>query len=214
LSGGTGPALELEVDIKQLREKMRYAFEHQEEMAILGRNAADLVRQQFTWQLTKEKMSQRLIANCEQPRRVTARNQELRRSGGVVTACIRTNNNESTIANCLSRLVPYVDEILVLDSGSTDRTVSIANEYRARVVASGDQPIEDDTVDQNVNTDWRFWIAPDEYVDENDAIEIVPFLKAQPKLSAEVSMMANRQSTEHEHNHRIEIRHFRCRKQN
>ena len=43
-------------------------------------------------------------------------------------------NEEATLARCLASAAPWVSEMLVVDTGSTDRTVAIAEELGARVV--------------------------------------------------------------------------------
>lgn len=54
-----------------------------------------------------------------------------------LSAVITTFNNAATLARCLSSLnlsgVPLTDEILVLDSGSTDNSVAIATKHGARI---------------------------------------------------------------------------------
>jgi glycosyltransferase involved in cell wall biosynthesis len=49
-----------------------------------------------------------------------------------LSVCITTFNNERTLAACLES-VKWADEIVVLDSYSTDRTLEIARAYRSRV---------------------------------------------------------------------------------
>ncbi|MBZ0272933.1 glycosyltransferase family 2 protein [bacterium] len=49
-----------------------------------------------------------------------------------LTATIITKNEESNIERCV-RALAFADEVLVLDSGSTDRTVEIARSLGARV---------------------------------------------------------------------------------
>ena len=51
-----------------------------------------------------------------------------------ITAVIITLNEETNLGRCLASLRGLVSEVVVLDSGSTDRTVAIAGEYGARVV--------------------------------------------------------------------------------
>lgn len=51
---------------------------------------------------------------------------------GAVTAIILTLNEEGNIAECI-RTASWADEVLVLDSGSTDRTVEIARSLGAEV---------------------------------------------------------------------------------
>jgi dolichol-phosphate mannosyltransferase len=51
-----------------------------------------------------------------------------------VTACIPARNEEATIRDVIQRVAPLVDEILVVDGRSTDRTREIAESLGARVV--------------------------------------------------------------------------------
>jgi len=49
-----------------------------------------------------------------------------------ISACVMTLNEERNIRRCLESLT-WCDEIVVIDSGSTDRTVEICKEYTERV---------------------------------------------------------------------------------
>ncbi len=51
-----------------------------------------------------------------------------------ITACIITLNEERNLVRCLTSVAPLVDEILIVDSGSTDATPEIAAKFGARVV--------------------------------------------------------------------------------
>ena len=50
-----------------------------------------------------------------------------------IAAVVLTHNEERNLAECLASLVGWVDELYVVDSGSTDRTVDIARQAGARV---------------------------------------------------------------------------------
>ena len=46
-----------------------------------------------------------------------------------ISVCIIAKNEERYIEECLKRLKPYEMEIIVTDTGSTDRTKEIAEKY-------------------------------------------------------------------------------------
>lgn len=54
--------------------------------------------------------------------------------GKTISAIIITKNEEKMIGDCL-KSINWVDEILVIDSGSEDKTLDIAKRYGARVVS-------------------------------------------------------------------------------
>jgi (heptosyl)LPS beta-1,4-glucosyltransferase len=51
----------------------------------------------------------------------------------MITALVHTFNEEKNIERCLLSLVDWVDEIIVVDMGSTDRTVDIAKTLKAKI---------------------------------------------------------------------------------
>jgi glycosyltransferase involved in cell wall biosynthesis len=50
-----------------------------------------------------------------------------------ISACIISFNEENKIEECLESLMPVVDEIIIVDSNSTDRTVAIARQYTDKI---------------------------------------------------------------------------------
>lgn len=50
-----------------------------------------------------------------------------------VSACLIVRNEEAKLGRCLTSLMGAVDEIVVVDTGSTDRTVEVARKYGARI---------------------------------------------------------------------------------
>ncbi len=52
-----------------------------------------------------------------------------------ISACIITLNEEKNLARCLHSIRPLVDEIVIIDSGSTDQTSQIASSFKARFIA-------------------------------------------------------------------------------
>ena len=52
-----------------------------------------------------------------------------------ITACIITLNEEKNIEECIRSVIDVVDEVIVLDSGSTDSTCDIAKQLGAHIVS-------------------------------------------------------------------------------
>lgn len=50
-----------------------------------------------------------------------------------ISLCMITKNEESLLANCLNSVEKYVDEIIIVDTGSTDNTCKIALSYGAKI---------------------------------------------------------------------------------
>lgn len=85
-----------------------------------------------------------------------------------ITATIITLNEERVIGNCLRSIRDRVDEIVVVDSGSTDRTVEIARATADLVV---EHPFEDFSKQKNfaatlATNSWIFNIDADELMSD------------------------------------------------
>ncbi|HCS78150.1 TPA: glycosyltransferase family 2 protein [Patescibacteria group bacterium] len=50
-----------------------------------------------------------------------------------ISAVINTRNEEANIVRCIRSVVPYVDEVVVVDMESTDDTVKLAHQYTSRI---------------------------------------------------------------------------------
>ena len=88
-----------------------------------------------------------------------------------VSVCIIAKNEEKYIEGCLQRLIPYGFEIVVADTGSTDRTKEIAAKYADKVV---DFPwVNDFSAARNycascASHNWILSLDCDEYVENID----------------------------------------------
>ena len=84
-----------------------------------------------------------------------------------ITLCMIARNEEHFLPGCLERARAAVDEIVVVDTGSTDRTVAIAESFGARVLHS---PWDDDfSAPRNVGLqaatgDWILVLDADEFL--------------------------------------------------
>lgn len=86
-----------------------------------------------------------------------------------LSACLIVRDNEHTIRPCLESLLPWMDEVVVVDTGSLDRTPQICEELGARVLHS---PWQDSfSQARNVSLDqargeWIFWMDSDDTLPE------------------------------------------------
>ena len=93
-----------------------------------------------------------------------------------VTVVVPVLNEERNIAACLSRLQRF-DKVIVVDSGSSDRTCEIAREYGAEVVDfrwNGHFPKKRNWMLRNhtFETEWILFLDADEYVSEDFCDEL------------------------------------------
>lgn len=100
-----------------------------------------------------------------------------------LTVIIIARNEERTLADCL-KSVRWADEVVVIDTGSTDATGQIAKEFGARVVAA---PFEKLTFAAWRNLglkeamgDWILYLDADERVTPLSRQEMVKIIKASP----------------------------------
>ncbi|OPX54369.1 (heptosyl)LPS beta-1,4-glucosyltransferase [Oceanospirillum multiglobuliferum] len=83
-----------------------------------------------------------------------------------IAAVLIVKNEEKNLAACLES-VKWVDQIIVVDSGSTDKTAEIAAQYRAEFYSHNDWQgfgIQRQRAESYVKTDWIFVIDADERV--------------------------------------------------
>jgi len=102
-------------------------------------------------------------------------------SRATIAVCVITLNEEDRIGDCLAS-VAWADEILVVDSGSTDRTVAIARERGARVIARewpGYVAQKNFALEQAA-TDWVLCLDADERVSPRLAEQIRGAVAAAP----------------------------------
>jgi len=96
-----------------------------------------------------------------------------------LSLCIITKDEEKNIARCINSVKDIVDEIVVVDTGSKDKTVDIAKSLGARVIH---MEWEDDfskarnTAIDNAKSDWILFLDADEVVRKEDVEKIRPLL--------------------------------------
>lgn len=103
-----------------------------------------------------------------------------------ISAVIITFNEEENIRRCLES-VKWVNEIVVVDGYSQDKTVEIAKEFGAKVVMhkfEGDFGLERNIGNQNATGEWVLALDADEEIPEKTRIDIEKILKNGTRHSA------------------------------
>lgn len=100
-----------------------------------------------------------------------------------LSVCVITKNEADRIRACLDSVKHLADEIVILDSGSTDCTVEIIKEYTDKVWVT-DWPgfgIQKQRCLEKAQMDWVLFIDADESLDKT-AQEALAKLLAQPNI--------------------------------
>lgn len=103
-----------------------------------------------------------------------------------ITAIILAKNEAVRIAVCLESL-SWVDEIIVVDNGSTDKTREIAKKYKAHIITdtSADFSSLRESGQKHAKGQWLLYVDADEEVPGALAQEIQDTIKKfKPKISA------------------------------
>jgi len=88
-----------------------------------------------------------------------------------VSLCMIVKNEEETIGNCLSSIAQAVDEIIIVDTGSTDQTESIVRGFTDKVYSF--QWIDDFAAARNyafrqATKDYILWLDADDILKKED----------------------------------------------
>lgn len=106
-----------------------------------------------------------------------------------ISLCMIVLNEEKFLKRSLSNVSPYVDEIIIVDGGSTDKTLAIAKAFNARIVSS---PWKEDFAQQRniglklASKDWILVIDADEVYEK----KLLEGLQALSRNNIEVDAFA------------------------
>lgn len=196
-----GPALVLSVQVDDVRAAMRRAFEQRAETQKLGEAAAQHVRKNYSWAKTATVMRERLLElgskqrEAEQLRTEAPRFGAQSLSNGLLAVCLLTQNDEQVLGNCLSRIAPFVHQIIVTDLSSSDRTVAIAGEYGAEVIETSAKRASArlrQKCAERATANWILWIEAGDVLGERDVEGMHELLSGQPESVSEISMVLSK----------------------
>ncbi len=99
-----------------------------------------------------------------------------------ISLCMIVRNEEENLPKSLAPIASYFDEVVVIDTGSTDGTRALARQYGAKVF---DLPWKDDFADARNETiarasgDWILWFDADNWITPQDAAKIRGLIDAE-----------------------------------
>ena len=126
-----------------------------------------------------------------------------------ISLCIIVKNEEKHIARCLDSIAGLVDEMIVVDTGSTDRTVEIVSGYTPGIYS---YPWTDDFSDarnysfSKATMDYCMWMDADDVLEE---AENEKFLQLKQSLSPDTDIVMMRYHTAFDEAGRPSFSYFR-----
>lgn len=132
-------------------------------------NLAKLYDKAEKLELAREAV-QRGISNCTQVQELRLLAESLER-GATVSACMIVKDEEELLPGCLESIRDWVDEIIIVDTGSTDSTVEIAKSYGAKIFHQeweGNFSKHRNYSMDKATSDWIFIIDADERFNTED----------------------------------------------
>jgi len=148
----------------------------------LGLDASEMLRKNFA--KFRDKWGEAAVAGYADP---FAQPIPIRRRGRRVSLTMIVRNEEANIRDCLLCVRDLVDEIIVIDTGSTDRTREIARELGAKVY---EFPWIDDFAAarnealRHATGDWAFWLDADDRLDEENRARLRQLFASLPETPA------------------------------
>ena len=102
-------------------------------------------------------------------------NMNNQKSKKLISLCMIVRDSEKTLHSCLASIAPWVDEIVVVDTGSNDSTLSIAKQFTETIhhfkwcddfAAARNESL------RHATGDWIFWMDSDDEIDEQNGKQL------------------------------------------
>jgi glycosyltransferase involved in cell wall biosynthesis/Tfp pilus assembly protein PilF len=173
-----GPPTDLAVKVEDIRIAMRLAFERREDTRQMGQRASRAVAH-LTWAETARRMSARLHALTGRDRDSSIVSAETTSGGDrdtiapavkhpTLSLCMIVRDNAGTLDAAITSIKPWVDEMIVVDTGSLDDTPAIAKKHGARVYHfpwCDDFSAARNESLRHAMGEWIFWMDSDDVID-------------------------------------------------
>jgi glycosyltransferase involved in cell wall biosynthesis/uncharacterized protein HemY len=104
----------------------------------------------------------------------------MKNTNPTLSLCMIVKNEEKFLPTCLESVKDHVDEIIMVDTGSTDRTVEIAERYNAKVYHHPWENSFSKARNYSIKyatCDWIIWLDADEEVDKEDGHKLKEVIK-------------------------------------
>jgi glycosyltransferase involved in cell wall biosynthesis/Flp pilus assembly protein TadD/predicted O-methyltransferase YrrM len=162
-----------EPDLDALVQLLRHVKAHPEEARKKGAAGCAHIRQHFTWDQAAAVVEKRLAALRERPVRRFHRHLRpaLHTQRMTVSLTLIVKNEEQNLAACLACVIDLVDEVIIVDTGSTDRTKEIAVSFGPKVKLFDFPWVKDFSAARNhalekASAHYILWMDADDRLDE------------------------------------------------
>lgn len=91
-----------------------------------GHELRNYIDREFNVRKTTKRIQEEIESIIDPPK-------DVKQGKATISACLMVKNEEDNLECCLKSIDPFVDEIVIVDTGSTDRTMEIAARFGARV---------------------------------------------------------------------------------
>src|SRR5579871_190768 len=191
-----------EPELPALVEAMLWVAQHPQEAKLRGVAGRRQVEAGWTWEraasLVRERLRECVAPVRDRPLPPATLWAELKpkaKSGKgakrakqiELSLCMIVRDEEARLADCLQSIAPYVDEMVVVDTGSTDRTREIALECGARVF---DCPWTDSFAQarnrslEQARGAWIFWMDADDVIAPESGAKLRELIRRHPDRNA------------------------------
>lgn len=151
-------------------------LENKELRLELVNNGLNTVKE-FTWDKAIDILEGTLMANYLDVKPIKS----LQIAQNSLSLCLITKDEEKNIARCINSVKDIVDEIVVVDTGSKDKTVEIAKSFGEKVKVINAKWEDDfskarNIAIENASSDWILFLDADEEIKKEDVGKIRPLL--------------------------------------